>query len=124
MKLTRHRPDEPVLITRAEPSQEEQFLARRRKYVIMMSIRVVCLVLAAAFYHIKILLALFAVAAIALPWMAVIIANDRPARRAMSINIFRGRRTARHVERVDRAELPAASADSRVVDAEDTSDSG
>jgi hypothetical protein len=121
VKLTRHRPDEPVLITRAEPSQEEQFLARRRKYVIMMGTRVVCLVLAAAFYHVKILLALFAVAAVALPWMAVIIANDRPAKRAMSINIFRGRRTARHVERVGRQELPAAT-DSRVVDAEDTPD--
>jgi hypothetical protein len=122
VKLTRHRPDEPVLITRAEPSQEEQFLARRRKYVIMMSIRVVCLVLAAAFYHIRILLVLFALAAVALPWMAVIIANDRPAKRAWSVNFFRGRRTERHLERVSRPELPVKAGDSRVVDAEDAED--
>ncbi len=120
MKLTRHRADEPVLITAAEPSQEEQFLARRRKYAIMMGTRLVCLILAASFYHIKILMVLFAVAAVALPWMAVIIANDRPARRALSINIFRGRRPGTNrVERVDRQELPPASTDSRVVDAEE-----
>jgi hypothetical protein len=119
VKMTRHRPDEPILITAAEPSQEEQFLARRRKYVIMMSTRVVCLVLAASFYHIKILMALFALAAVALPWMAVIIANDRPARRSLTVNFFRGRRGERGLQHPDRPALPPAAADARVVDPDD-----
>ena len=50
---------EPVLITEAQPSLDEQLSARRTKYLIMMSIRVVCLVLAAVFYHTPWLLAIF-----------------------------------------------------------------
>lgn len=120
MKLSRHHAEEPVLITAAEPSLDEQYLARRRKYVIMMSIRVVCLVLAAAFYHIKIVMALFAVAAVALPWMAVLIANDRPAKRGLAINRFHGKAPDTHqVAAPERTELPPAVGDSRVVDAED-----
>jgi len=117
MKLTRHRADDPILITAAEPSQEEQFLARRRKYVIMMSLRVVCLVLAAVSYHIKILMAVFALAAVVLPWAAVIVANDRAARRSLTVNFFRrGRRTPRSMPPADRQQLPPATGDSRIID--------
>jgi hypothetical protein len=118
VKLTRNRADDPVLITAAEPSLEQQFVARRRKYVIMMSTRVVCLVLAAAFFHIKILMAVFALAAVVLPWAAVIVANDRPARRTLAINVFRRRPTARSMPPADRTELPPAPGDSRIVDLE------
>ena len=119
MKLIRNRAGNPVLITAAEPSLQEQFVARRRKYVIMMSTRVVCLVLAAAFFHIKILMAVFALASVVLPWAAVIIANDRPARRALAINAFRRRRSAaRSMPRPDRGQLPSAAGDARVVDPE------
>jgi len=110
---------DPVLITEAAPRLDEEYNARRRKYAIMMGTRLVCLVLAASFYHIKILMVLFAMAAVALPWMAVIIANDRPARRALSINFFRGRRTGRKLERSDRPELPATAGETRVVDPDD-----
>src|SRR5262249_42092993 len=117
MKLTRHRADDPVLITAAEPSQQEQFLARRRKYGIMMSLRVVCLVLAAASYHIKILMGVFALAAVVLPWAAVIVANDRAARRRLAVNVFRrGRRTPRQIPPAERQQLPPATGDSRIVD--------
>ena len=116
MKLTRSRADDPVLITAAEPSLEEQFVARRRKYVIMMSTRVVCLVLAAVSYHIKILMAVFALAALVLPWAAVIIANDRPARRGMAFNVFRRQPASRSMPPADRGELPPAPGDSRIVD--------
>jgi DUF3099 family protein len=116
VKLTRSRADDPVLITAAEPSLQEQFVARRRKYVIMMSTRVVCLVLAAAFYHVKILMAVFALAAVVLPWAAVIVANDRPARRALAVNIFRRRPASRSMPQADRGELPPAPRDSRIVD--------
>ena len=81
---------EPVLITEAQPSLDEQLSARRTKYLIMMSLRVVCLVLAATFYHTPWLLAIFVVGAVALPWMAVLIANDRPPKKALKPHRFGG----------------------------------
>ena len=81
---------EPVLITEAQPSLDEQLSARRTKYLIMMSIRVVCLVLAAVFYHTPWLLAIFVAGAVALPWMAVLIANDRPPKKALKVHRFGG----------------------------------
>lgn len=75
----------PVLITRAAPAYEEQHRARVRKYLTLMSFRVPALILAAVAYGIwqngLISLAIL-VASIPLPWMAVLIANDRPPRRA------------------------------------------
>lgn len=76
MRLGRHRPGTPV-ITDAPASVEEQLDYRRRRYAIMMGTRILCLILAAAFYHIVWLMALFAAGAIVLPWVAVLMANDR-----------------------------------------------
>jgi Protein of unknown function (DUF3099) len=120
VKLSRPSADTPVLITAAQPSLAEQHEARRRKYILMMSTRVVCLILAAACYHIKWLMGIFAVASVALPWMAVIIANDRPAKRSMSISFFRGHHTQPALaEPPPRNEqLPPSPRDSRVVDAD------
>jgi hypothetical protein len=89
VRPTRHRRDGPVLITDAQPSFEEQYNARRKKYALMMAIRAVCLVLAAVFYRVPWAMVLLAVAAVALPWMAVLIANDRPPRQAVRLNRFR-----------------------------------
>ena len=82
--------DDPVLITEAQPSLDVQLAARRRKYAIMMSIRAVCLVLAAVFYRTWWLLAIFVTGAVVLPWMAVLIANDRPPKKASKISRYRG----------------------------------
>lgn len=75
----------PVLITRAQLPYEEEHRARVRKYLIMMSFRVPALLLAAIAYGIWhngwISLAIIVVS-LPLPWMAVLIANDRPPRRA------------------------------------------
>jgi hypothetical protein len=75
----------PVLITRAAPAYEEQQRERVRKYVILMACRVPALILAAVAYGIwqngLISLAIIVVS-VPLPWMAVLIANDRPPRRA------------------------------------------
>jgi hypothetical protein len=120
VKMSRPSADEPVLITEAEPSLAEQHEARRRKYVLMMSIRVVCLIVAAAVYQIKWLMGLFAIAAVALPWMAVLIANDRPAKRGVLPNRFHGRKPrVRQVAPTRATQLPPAPRDSRVIDAED-----
>ena len=75
----------PVLITRAAPAYEEQHRQRVRKYLTLMSFRIPSLILAAVAYNIwhngLISLAIILVA-IPLPWMAVLIANDRPPRKA------------------------------------------
>jgi hypothetical protein len=73
----------PVLITAAAPSYEEQHRARVRKYLTLMSIRVPALLLAAFAYgawHNGLISLAIVAASIPLPWMAVLIANDRPPR--------------------------------------------
>jgi hypothetical protein len=75
----------PVLITAAAPSYEEQHRQRVRKYLTLMAFRIPALVLAALAYgawHNGLISLLILVASIPLPWMAVLIANDRPPRRA------------------------------------------
>jgi Protein of unknown function (DUF3099) len=60
---------------------DDQHDARRRKYLIMMGLRIVCVIAAASVFRASILLALaFMVGGAVLPWCAVLIANDRPAR--------------------------------------------
>ncbi|HEX4586641.1 MAG TPA: DUF3099 domain-containing protein [Mycobacterium sp.] len=75
----------PVLITRAAPSYEVQHRERVRKYLTLMFWRIPALILAAVAYGIwhngLISLAILLVS-VPLPWMAVLIANDRPPRRA------------------------------------------
>jgi Protein of unknown function (DUF3099) len=74
--------DEPVLITTAPESGDLEYDRRRKKYAIMMTLRVVCVIAAALTYRVSIWLALaFVVGGMALPWCAVIIANDRPAKK-------------------------------------------
>ena len=74
--------DEPVLITTAPVSNDDEYDRRRKKYAIMMALRAICVIAAATTYRVSILLALgFVVAGMALPWCAVIIANDGPAKK-------------------------------------------
>jgi hypothetical protein len=81
--------DAPVLITDAARSYEEEFATRRRRYSIMMAMRVPCLVLAALFYHTPWLAATLIIASIPLPWMAVLIANDRLPLKASRFKRYR-----------------------------------
>ncbi|WP_069160203.1 DUF3099 domain-containing protein [Nocardia altamirensis] len=74
----------PVLITEAQPSLEDQHRSRVRRYTIIMAFRIPCLVLAAIAYSSfgSALLSILIIAvSIPLPWIAVLIANDRPPRR-------------------------------------------
>lgn len=75
----------PVLITRAALGYEEQHRRRVKKYLSLMAFRIPALILAAVAYSIwengLISLAIIVVS-IPLPWMAVLIANDRPPRSA------------------------------------------
>ncbi|BBX03075.1 hypothetical protein BST36_22475 [Mycolicibacterium moriokaense] len=97
----------PVLITRAAPSYEVQHRQRVRKYLTLMFWRVPALILAAVAYGIwengLISLAILVVS-IPLPWMAVLIANDRPPRRAEEPRRYQD---ARRIPLFPTAERPA-----------------
>jgi Protein of unknown function (DUF3099) len=74
----------PVLITAAAPSYEEEHRARVRKYLTLMAFRVPALILAALAYgawHNGLISVAIVAVSVPLPWMAVLIANDRPPRR-------------------------------------------
>ncbi|MDQ3732724.1 MAG: DUF3099 domain-containing protein [Actinomycetota bacterium] len=81
---------EPILITDAAPSLFEQHEARKRRYILTMAVRAVCLVLATVFYQVLWVMAVFAVLAIVLPWIAVLVANDRPPKKSLKAHRFRG----------------------------------
>jgi hypothetical protein len=86
----------PVLITEAEPSYDEQFAARKRKYALMMGLRFPCLILAGIFYHTWWLALTFIVLSVPLPWVAVLVANDRPPRKAEQVSRYQ--REAKAIE--------------------------
>ncbi|MEV0718364.1 DUF3099 domain-containing protein [Asanoa sp. NPDC050611] len=73
----------PVLITDAERSQDDQLRRRTHRYVLMMSLRAVCVIVFAVLVATRppmlwLWLFLVGAAAVVLPWTAVILANDRP----------------------------------------------
>ncbi|MBB4904896.1 DUF3099 domain-containing protein [Actinophytocola algeriensis] len=82
------RDDTPVLITEAAPSYEEEYAARKRKYLTMMLLRMPCLILAGIFHQTWWLALAFVALSIPLPWIAVLIANDRPPRKAEHVNRY------------------------------------
>lgn len=76
-------PRNPALITEAAQSFEDQHRARVRKYLTIMAFRFPALILAAvayaAFGNAWISVGIIA-GSVPLPWIAVLIANDRPPR--------------------------------------------
>ncbi len=98
MKRHQQSGEPPVLITEAAVSYEEQHRARRRKYAIMMSMRIPLLIAAAACYQIWWLSLTLILVSIPLPWMAVLIANDRPPRKREKVNRYRAAGDAKAVE--------------------------
>ncbi|MBB5920450.1 hypothetical protein FHR81_001480 [Actinoalloteichus hoggarensis] len=98
--------DGPILITEAAPSHEVEHARRRRKYSIMMSVRLGCVIAAALSYQIWWLALGFLLLSIPLPWMAVLVANDAPPRKREDVNRFR--REARAVERTSHPVIDSA----------------
>jgi hypothetical protein len=83
--IVKKQPERPVLITDAARSQNEQFRSRQIRYVTMMGLRAACLILGAVLISVRppllpVWLILCAAGMVFLPWAAVLIANDRPAR--------------------------------------------
>ncbi|WP_019853528.1 DUF3099 domain-containing protein [Actinopolyspora mortivallis] len=90
--------DTPVLITEAEPSYDDQQAARRKKYALMMSLRIPCLIAAVMVYPIWWLSLIIIAVSIPLPWMAVLVANDRPPRKSENVRRFRGGGSSRELD--------------------------
>jgi hypothetical protein len=104
----------PVLITAAAPSYEVQHRERVRKYLTLMAFRSPALVFAAVAYgmwHNGLISLLIIAASVPLPWMAVLIANDRPPRRSDEPRRFEG--PARRTPLFPTAERPALERQSR-----------
>jgi hypothetical protein len=79
---SRGRGTKPLSITNAQPSRAEELHHREVRYIVMMSFRAVCLVVATilVYSHAPLLglwvpILLFGM--LIVPWLAVIIANDR-----------------------------------------------
>jgi hypothetical protein len=90
--VAEQHPTDPVLITDAARSYEEELAVRKRRYKIMMGMRIPCMVLAAMFYQIPWLAVSLLVLSIPLPWMAVLIANDRLPRKSEPVNRYQADR--------------------------------
>jgi sterol desaturase/sphingolipid hydroxylase (fatty acid hydroxylase superfamily) len=75
----------PVLISDAPDSLDKQRHSRELRYIAMMSLRAVCLITGAVLASIRVpmlwlWLPLCGVGMVLLPWLAVLIANDRPVK--------------------------------------------
>lgn len=86
----RRRAGDPILITEAPPSPRAELQYRQKRYAITMGIRVVCLILVAVFHSTIWLWPIFAVGAIALPWIAVLLANDHLPKNSTRFQRFGG----------------------------------
>lgn len=81
---------EPVLITDAAEDPESELRRREIRYVAMMLFRALCLIAAAVVTVQKpplwgLWAGLCVLGAVVLPWLAVVIANDRPRRKRQPI---------------------------------------
>ena len=90
-QFPRPRRAEPVLITEAQTSRLDEHAARKKRYAITMLVRGICLVLAAVFYQIVWLMIILAVLGTILPWIAVIMANDRPPKKRLHVHHYDAR---------------------------------
>jgi hypothetical protein len=109
------RDHRPALITDAHRSPREELRYREIRYVLMMSVRAVCLVVAAVLVsvHAPLLwlwLPICGVGMLFIPWLAVILANDRLPRRRRPVP---RRPTPADPRAVSAAEAP------RVIDADE-----
>ncbi|MFY1669346.1 DUF3099 domain-containing protein [Plantactinospora sp. WMMB334] len=111
---------QPILITDASRSQDDQLHSRQRRYIVMMSIRALCVVAGAILVGANapllwLWLPLCAVGMVLIPWLAVLLANDRPPKEEHRIGA-RLRRS--HLDGTPPRSLSAEDRPHRVIDAE------
>ena len=95
--MSRRHDDDPILITEAQVSFDDEFAIRKRRYSIIMACRIPCLVLAGVSYMAfgsALIAVLLIVLSVPLPWIAVLIANDRLPKKAGKVNRYQPNRTA------------------------------
>ena len=109
---------EPVLITDAAQSYEEELRTRKRRYALMMGMRLPCMILAAVFYQTPWLAVTLLVISIPLPWMAVLVANDRLPRKSEKVNRYEADRRALESRAHPVIDSGHATFDGSVVDGE------
>lgn len=89
--MRRSRHEQPVLITTAPQSADDEYDRRRKRYAIMMAGRALAVIAAALTYKYSLALAIgFIVAGGILPWSAVIMANDRPPKKEQAVQYGAG----------------------------------
>lgn len=86
------RESDPVLITDAALSYEEELAVRRRRYKITMGMRLPLMIAAAFCYQIPWLAVTLLVLSVPLPWIAVLMANDRLPRKSERVHRYRPQR--------------------------------
>lgn len=116
----KHQAYQPILITDASRSQDDQLRSRQRRYIVMMSIRALCVVAGAILVGVKapllwLWLPLCAVGMVLIPWLAVLLANDRPPKEQHRIGA-RIRRS--YIDDTPPRALPAEERVHQVIDAE------
>lgn len=90
--MSDERRADPVLITDAQMSYEEELAVRKRRYKWMMGMRIPCMVLAAVFYQVPWVAVTLLIISVPLPWIAVLIANDRLPRKVEKPSRYRPER--------------------------------
>jgi Flp pilus assembly protein TadB len=91
VRLSRSSSDRPILITEAPVNADDEYDRRRKRYLVMMTLRAVCIIGAASTFSLSGWLAAgFVAAAVVLPWSAVLIANDRPPKQELRFRRFLG----------------------------------
>lgn len=111
---------QPILITDAARSQDDQLNSRQKRYVLMMGIRVACLVVGAILVGAQapllwLWLPLCGLGMVLIPWLAVLLANDRPPKEQHRLaGKFQPRRRVEPAQ----AALAAEEHPHKVIDAE------
>lgn len=88
----RHREPDPVTITDAAPSFDDEQRRRKRVYAVLMVVHLVGFAAAGLLAHYWILALIIVAVTGVLPWVAVVIANDRSRERQPQHRIGRVRR--------------------------------
>lgn len=111
---------QPILITDASRSQDDQLNSRQRRYVVMMSIRAACLIAGAILVVVQapllwLWLPLCGLGMVLIPWLAVLLANDRPPKEEHRLM---NRMRPRHSDDPPARSLAAEERTRRVIDVE------
>ncbi|WP_369916114.1 DUF3099 domain-containing protein [Plantactinospora sp. KBS50] len=121
-RVVKHPEHRPILITDASRSPSDQLHSRQVRYVVMMAIRAVCLIVGAVLISAKapmlwLWLPLCLVGMVLIPWLAVLLANDRPPREEVRL-ANRLRHRSHRAEAPPAPSLGAQEAPHRTIDAE------